>query len=113
MKLNKKMIEKAKAAKTVEELIALAKENGVELTDEEAGGYFAKLNPRSGELCDDELDNVSGGGCENKKPVEDENDYCDDWHCKWCLNRSVKEEPSGAFCDECGCVASCKTCLGC
>ena len=44
-----------------EELIALAKEHGAELTAEEANTYFAQLHPASGELSDDELDNVSGG----------------------------------------------------
>lgn len=57
------MIEKAKAAKTVEELVALAKANNVELTEDEAKTYFAQLNPATGELSDDELDNVAGGGC--------------------------------------------------
>ena len=47
------MIAKAKEAKSVEELIALAKANNVELTEEEAKAYFAQLNPKSGELSDD------------------------------------------------------------
>ena len=62
MELNEKMLEKAKNAKSVEELIALAKENGLDLTAEEAKTYFAKLNAKEGELSDDELDDVSGGG---------------------------------------------------
>ena len=61
MELNEKMLEKAKNAKSVEELIALAKENGLELTAEEAKTYFAKLNAKEGEIADDELDNVAGG----------------------------------------------------
>ena len=60
MKLTKEMIEKAKAAKTAEELAEMAKAEGVELTAEEAEKAFAKLN-KSGELADEELDNVSGG----------------------------------------------------
>ena len=62
-KLTPELIEKAKQAKTAEELATLAKENGAEMTAEEANTYFAKLNPQSGELSDDELDNVAGGGC--------------------------------------------------
>ena len=31
------------------------------VTAEEAKNYFAQLNPKAGELADDELDNVSGG----------------------------------------------------
>ena len=63
--LTPEMIEKAKAAKTAEELLELAKANGVEMTADEAATYFAQLNPKSGELSDDDLDNVAGGagGC--------------------------------------------------
>lgn len=61
--LTPEMIEKAKAAKTADELLALAKENGVEMTEESAAAYFAQLHPTAGELSDDELDNVAGGGC--------------------------------------------------
>ncbi len=62
--LTPEMIEKAKTVKTAEELLALAKENGIEMTTEEADAFYAQLNPKTGELSDDELDNVSGGGCE-------------------------------------------------
>ena len=63
--LTPEMIEKAKAAKSAEDLLALAKENNVEMTADEAKTYFAQLNPTSGELNDDDLDNVAGGagGC--------------------------------------------------
>ena len=57
------MVEIAKTAKSVEELLALAKEHKFEMNEEEAKAYFAKLNPKSGELDDDDLDNVAGGGC--------------------------------------------------
>ena len=59
--LTPEMIEKAKAAKSAEELLELAKAGGVELTADEAATYFAQLNPQSGELSDDDLDNVAGG----------------------------------------------------
>ena len=61
----KELYEKAKEAKNAKELFSLAKENGVELTEDEAAEYFAQLN-KSGELSDEELDNVSGGGCYKK-----------------------------------------------
>ena len=59
------MIEKAKTAKSAEELLEIAKANGVEMTEDEAATYFAQLNPTSGELSDDDLNNVAGGasGC--------------------------------------------------
>ena len=61
--LTSEMIEKAKAVKSAEELLELAKENGVEMTADEAKTYFAQLNPKSGELDDDDLDAVAGGAC--------------------------------------------------
>ena len=63
--LTSEMIEKAKAAKSAEELLALAKENNVEMTADEAATCFAQLGPKSGELDDDDLDAVAGGagGC--------------------------------------------------
>ena len=61
MELNNELLAKAKAAKSPEELLALAKENGMKLTEEEAKAYFDRLHPQTGELSDSELDNVSGG----------------------------------------------------
>ena len=69
--MNEEMITKAKEAKTVEELIALAKENGVEPNEEDAKMYFEQLNAKKGELPDDELDCVAGGGC-----LGEEERYC-------------------------------------
>ena len=62
-KLTPELIEKAKTAKSPEELIALAKENGTEMTEERAKKCFEHLHSEGSELSDDELDNVSGGGC--------------------------------------------------
>ena len=61
--MNQELVNKARKAKSVEELLALAKENGIELTNEQAKEYFAQLNPTKGELSDDELEDVAGGGC--------------------------------------------------
>ena len=63
MEINTELIAKARTAKSPEELLALAKENGIELTEETAKMYFGQLYPKTGELDDDELDNVAGGGC--------------------------------------------------
>ena len=65
--MNQELIIKARAAKSVEELLELAKASNVELSEEQAKEYFAKLNPTKGELSDDELDDVSGGGCGESK----------------------------------------------
>ena len=59
---HEEMILKAKEAKSVEELLALAKENGMEMTEENAKVYFEQLH-KSGELADEELTDVAGGGC--------------------------------------------------
>ena len=63
--LTPEMIEKAKTAKNAEELGEIAKADGVDMTAEEAKAYFAQLNPKSGELDDDDLDAVAGGACGN------------------------------------------------
>ena len=55
MEMNE-MLVKAKKAKTPEELLAIANENGVELDEEGAKAYFEQLNQSTGELSDDELD---------------------------------------------------------
>ena len=60
MKLTREMMEKAKTAKSMQELLEMAKAENIELSAEEAEKAFEKLN-KSGELSDDELDNVSAG----------------------------------------------------
>lgn len=54
-------IEKVKDAKSVEEFLKVAKENGVELTADEAATCFERLNAGQGELDDDALGEVAGG----------------------------------------------------
>ena len=58
--ITKEMIEKAMQCETADELIALAKSEGVELTKEEAEAYLAELDDF--ELDDAMLRNVAGGG---------------------------------------------------
>lgn len=48
------------AAKSVDEIIALAKESGIELTPEKAEELLRNYD-KFRELSDDDLDNVSGG----------------------------------------------------
>ena len=59
--LTPELIAKAKAAKSAEELLTLAKKNNVEMTEEEAKTYFEQLNA-NGAVSDDELGAVAGGG---------------------------------------------------
>ena len=101
MELNKELLAKAKNAKTPEELIALANENGMEMTEESAEAYYNLLHPQNGEVSDDELDNVAGGGCHNGgKLVVSVMHYCDEWRCK----------DDGSQCDIDGILVNCNTC---
>lgn len=87
--LSKELIEKAAACKSVEELLALARENDISITAEEAQAYLDEIS--SVELDLDSLDHVAGGSgcrecylinncpsnfqgdqCENKLPCESE-----------------------------------------
>ena len=95
------LIEKARQAKSHEELIALAKENGIELSEDKAKEYFERLN-LSGELSDEELDNVAGG--------------CGDYSykttsmtCMKCKQRivSVTNKKTGEKWCKCGCGQWC------
>ena len=82
---NRELLEKAKAAKSAEELRAIAKENEVDLTEEDAAAYFSQLH-KSGELSDEELDAVAGGGCHVKdgRLIVSEGYSCDGWACAAC-----------------------------
>ena len=68
--LTKEMIEKAMQCETAEDLIALAKSEGVELTKEEAEAYLSEMDDV--ELDSDMLAKVAGGrkggggGCYSK-----------------------------------------------
>ena len=72
MKFSNEMIEKAKTAKSAEELLEMAKTEKIELTAEQAAKAFAELN-KTGELSDEELDNVSGS-CGGRTPKFSVND---------------------------------------
>ena len=72
--LTPELITKAKTAKSAEELLEIAKANGVELTAEEAKTYFEQLHVNSA-VSDDELDIVAGGsegGCGTDEEEEEE-----------------------------------------
>ena len=83
MKQDNELLQKAKDAKSAEELLSFAKENGVELTEDEAAEYFAQMH-KSGELSDEELDNVAGGGCHKKdgRLIVTLMHSCDNYVCK-------------------------------
>ncbi len=114
MSFNKEMLEKAKMAKSPEELIRLAKGNGFDLTEEEADTYFAHLNPKSGELEDDELDDVAGGNmCEVQyyegRPIlpNPRMTTCDYWEDKSTMSHIAR----GGLCWDCYHFANGSPCL--
>jgi predicted ribosomally synthesized peptide with nif11-like leader len=58
-KITKEMMEKAEQCKTADDLVALAKANGITLTKEEADAYLAEMDNM--ELDEEALDKVAGG----------------------------------------------------
>ena len=58
--MTEEMFKKLQEAKTAEEMIAIAKEYGKELTKEQAEEMLAPADAQ-GELSDDDLDSVAGG----------------------------------------------------
>lgn len=60
MKFTAEQFAKMRAAKSADELFALAKAEGIEATEEQIKAQFASMH-NEGELADDELENVSGG----------------------------------------------------
>ncbi|MBE5836780.1 MULTISPECIES: hypothetical protein [unclassified Butyrivibrio] len=61
MNFTKEQIEKASKCKSVDELLELAKAEGIDLARAEAEKYFAQLS--SGELNLDDMTSVAGGAC--------------------------------------------------
>ena len=61
MNFSQEQIKKAMSCKSGEELLALAKSEGVALTKEEAEKFFQSLTDKKINL--DELENVHGGAC--------------------------------------------------
>ena len=110
-----KLLEKAKAAKSVAELLDIAKENNIELSEEQAKTYFAQLSPNNGELSDEELDNVSGGGCHaaDGRLVVTVGYYCEHFGCKVCggdgttVRGGGGSEPGLVVCAHCGDIGVC------
>ena len=56
----KELLEKLQSAKSVEELIEMAKAEGAEIAPDKAEELFAKLNAE-GEISEEELEAIAGG----------------------------------------------------
>lgn len=120
--LTPEMIEKAKTAKSADELLEIAKANGVEMTEDGAKTCFAQLNPKSGELSDDDLDSVAGGACGDappegteKIPFFKEAFRCDRRICTGCGQHAGTSPTCDGYgtqiCDVCRKRASCYNCV--
>ena len=59
--MKEELLEKLRRAKTAEEVIALGKEYGKELTEEQAKELLEMTGNGTGELSDEELEAVAGG----------------------------------------------------
>ena len=69
------LIEKTRSAASAEALLLLAKENGVEITPEEAEVLFEQLHPSGDAIFDEDLlDGVSGGWLVSDVGQEDSSD---------------------------------------
>lgn len=111
--MDKELIEKAKQAKTPEELYEMAKEVGRAMTEESAKEYFDMLHPKTGELGDDELDDVAGGACYqgDGRMVTTVGNSCRSWRCK--QHNKKMDSDHRPVCIECGKMASCNSCKFC
>ena len=114
------MIMKGKEANTVEELKEMAVKENWNISDEEANAYFDELQkyktPNIGELSDDELDNVSGGGCyKGKRLVVTTMHSCMEWSCKCCnpSNMTPAELVNLGRCPKCRRGKTCGNCKYC
>ena len=100
--------EKAKAAKTLEEIQAIAKENGMEdFSLESAKAYYEQLH-KEGELSDEELDNVAGGAChtdDGRMVTTALNSCLNGFCCKRCGRNYEGHEPD--------CIERSRCCCSC
>ena len=83
--MNEEMIQAIKEANSAEELRAAAKENDIELTEEQAKEYFDRFHT-SGELSDEELGAVAGG-CRAYGHLTVTDGYCCE---KWKKDQRIK-----------------------
>ncbi len=102
--MTSELITKAKACKSAEELLALAAENGVRLTAEQAAAKYQALH-EEGTLSEEELDGVSGGGCgKEAAPAEERTGNCR--KCGRWINLTLPytysvEEDGSYLCEHC------------
>ena len=91
-------------------MLAIAQENGVEMDAESAQAYFEQLHQPTGEVSDDELDEVAGGACYrgDGRMVTTVGNSCRSWRCK--QHNKKMDSDHRPVCIECGKMASCNSC---
>ena len=57
--MTNEILKKLKAAKSVEELVEMAKANGAEITEQDAQKLFSQIS--GGDLSDEDAENLAGG----------------------------------------------------
>ena len=57
--MTNEILKKLKAAKSVEELVEIAKANGAEITEQDAQKLFSQIS--DDELSDEDLEKIAGG----------------------------------------------------
>ena len=72
-KLTKAMLNEAAKCETADELVALARTEGMEITKAEAEAYLAEMD--NVELDNASLDKVAGGGCYSDNNFEPCNNF--------------------------------------
>ena len=76
----------------------------MEMTADEATSCFAQLNPKQGEILDDDLENVVGGGCGDSDSKEDAPSFV----CRMCGSQNppkivyLETFGYGRRCSDCG-----------
>lgn len=119
---HEELILKAKEAKTVEAILAIAKENGLDVSREDAEMYI-QMNRESGELPDEALNGVTGGAAYTLRDgylIVTNFHECDRWKCDKCGGDRIEymrvaSESGWAWAHKCGgypnaCGKSCATC---
>lgn len=87
--MDNEILEKARAARSPEELLKVAHENGMpDFTEENVRAYYNVLH-KSGEISDEELEGAAGGCKRGGRTVVTIFNSCSHWTCDAC-NRNMK-----------------------
>ena len=119
---HEELILKAKGAKSADDILAIAKDNGLDVSREDAEMYI-QMNRESGELSDEVLDSVTGGAAYTLRGgylIVTNFHECDRWKCDECGGNDIRytrvaSESGWAWAHKCGghpngCDKSCATC---